>query len=209
MKRGFLYVAYGHRARREVLHSIEALRTFNQEPLMIISDTPVADHPHIYCEDRDPGARLAKLNMDKLTPFKYTFYLDADTRPQAPLRSLFDILEDGWEMVIAVNRSQNEKWLWNIGEQDRRYTIEAVGDEALSLQGGVLGFRQCNAVRHFFEAWRAEWKVFEDKDQGALLRALYKTPLKVWLLGTPWNGGALIVHKSGKARRHASSYRQL
>lgn len=207
MNRGFLYVTYGEKARREAQLSIAALRIFNQEPVAVISDAPLRDHPHIYYADSDPGARWAKLNMDLLSPFEYTFYLDADTRPQAPMASLFNILEDGWELVIAVNQSQNQRWLWNIGDKDRHHTLDAIGYQALALQGGVIGFRKSDAIHDFFDIWRYEWKVFENKDQGALLRALHLVPLKVWILGTAWNGGVLMTHQSGKARRHARSYR--
>ena len=74
---------------------------------------------------------------------------------------------------------------------------------ALGLQGGMFLFRKTTAMRHFFAVWRKEWKRFRQYDQGALLRALYQCPLRIWLLGRPWNGGidkSIIWHRYGTAR---------
>jgi len=205
--RGFVYVAYGDRARREVHFSIQALRRLNDYPFTIISDQVVAEYPHIYHADTDPGARLVKLNMDLLSPFDETIYLDADTRPNTDFTPLFDILDDGWELVIALNQAQDQKWLWNITPPDRQFTLQTLDYKAMALQGGLIGFRKTEAVHQFFTVWRSEWARFTSKDQGALLRALHISPVKLWVLGSLWNGGALMAHNSGKARRSGRSYR--
>jgi len=71
----------------------------------------------------------------------------------------------------------------------------------LSLQGGVFFFRKSPQAHAFFESWRQEWGRFGDQDQGAMLRAMALSPLRVWLLGRPWNGGAVIGHLFGRAAR--------
>jgi len=48
---------------------------------------------------------------------------------------------------------------------------------------------------------RAEWLRFRDQDQAALLRALAIAPVRAWLVGHPWNGGALVDHRFGACRR--------
>ena len=52
----------------------------------------------------------------------------------------------------------------------------------------------------FWDAWHEEWLRFGDEDQAAFLRALNRVPLKIWLLGYPWNGGAIIEHRFGACR---------
>jgi len=76
-----------------------------------------------------------------------------------------------------------------------------VGPIVVQLQGGVLFWRRNEATTRLFERWRAEWARYRQQDQGALLRALYTEPVRVWLLGRPWNGGNLIEHLCGRAKR--------
>jgi hypothetical protein len=91
--------------------------------------------------------------------------------------------------------------LWHVGKADKALTLGCWPCWPLQLQGGVMFFRRSKAVERFFKAWREEWLVYEDQDQGALLRALARARLKVWLLGRPWNGGAVVGHLFGRAKR--------
>ena len=70
----------------------------------------------------------------------------------------------------------------------------------LQLQGGMMFWRKNERTRAFFQAWREEWERWKGQDQAALLRALHRTPLKLWLLSNEWNGGSLIEHRYGAAR---------
>jgi len=69
----------------------------------------------------------------------------------------------------------------------------------LQLQGGMFFYHKERCTQ-FFKLWREEWKHWKQQDQGALVRALYKIPLRIYLLGYPWNGGELIEHLFGRAR---------
>jgi hypothetical protein len=60
------------------------------------------------------------------------------------------------------------------------------------------------------ERWRREWEVHAQRDQGALIRALYAHPLRIWVLGNEWNTfpkytpgieTAGVLHYPGDARR--------
>lgn len=203
MDRGVVYVAYGKPARTQARLAIASLRKHTNLPVAVISDEPMDGVRNIYAPDADPGARWAKLSLDLLTPFKHTLYLDADTRVRQDISAGFDILVDGWDMAIApsVNQIGTGDWLWHCDAGDRTDVVTKWGFFPLVLQGGVMFLAMSERVHKFFEQWRVHWSAYRNQDQGALLRALYDVPLKVWLLGRVWNGGAAIEHRFGAARR--------
>ena len=76
----------------------------------------------------------------------------------------------------------------------------------------MFSFHRSDATERLFHAWHEEWQRWGKRDQGALLRAMYKTPLRLLVLGIEWNtsdrypspnGTAGIVHHQMKARRWA------
>lgn len=204
MTNGALYVAYGKAARQEAAQSAETLREHNPDlPIATISDKAIAPYRHIRFKEPGNGARWAKLQMDKLTPFDNTMYIDADTRVKGNLMTGFDILNDGWQMVIAPSTRQKTDVLGHLSTEDKACTLETLGcNEPLNLQAGLLFFRKCEAIHRLFELWRTEWQRFQDQDQGALLRALQEQPVKVWQLSWLWNShnGEIMEHNFGAAR---------
>lgn len=211
--RGVVYVAYGAQARIQARLSAKTLVHSNPGlSFRVLADEPfssVAHYPpmrHIYHEDTDPGARLVKLNVDKLSPYDMTLYLDADTRIQGPLCMPFDLLEAGWEMCMVPCRHQDDNAHRHVNGKERMTTFEEVGQNIIALQGGVIYFRKCDAVHALFEAWREEWRRFEDQDQAALLRALVRCPVRLFLLGKAYNGGHIVRHYYTYARRKGLQY---
>lgn len=199
-----MIVAYGDNARREARGLLATLAAHTHRPGAVVSDVPVDGAIHVAAPDRDPGARLAKLNLDSLSPFDRTLYLDADTMVRGDISAGFSALAAGWDVAIVPSMRQGSDSLGHLPADDRAATLgELWPEDVLALQGGVMWFRKSDAVSQFFAVWRAEWQRFRGFDQGALLRALQAVPLKVWLLGRPWNGGALIEHRFGRARRAA------
>lgn len=157
----------------------------------------------IRLEDRASFGRWAKVNLDALSPWSYTLYLDADTRIHGVLESGWAILRSGWDIAIAPSTVQGGDILWHVDEEERAATIAELGYQPLQLQGGVIFFRKCEAVKDFFAAWREEWERWRGQDQGALLRAMHRSPVRMWMLGRDWNGGALIQHRYGAAKERA------
>lgn len=194
---GIIYVAYGDRALSEAAMSIRALRLRHDHalPVATISERPIEGARHIPFADPRWGARWAKLNLDLLTPFDQTVYLDADTRPRAELTALFDMLADGFELVIAPSTMQGDKALWHVAAGEREDTLNAFGFSPVQLQAGVIAFRRCEAVAALFAAWREEWR--GGQDQAALLRALYRCPVKLWLMSSAMSE-ALVAHVWGR-----------
>lgn len=200
MSEGVVIVAYGERARLQAGYNLAALRNSGEaRPVLVVGDEIVRGARYIFVQQNDPGGRLAKLSLDLLVPFSAFCYLDADTRPAVKLDVGFDALRDGFDLVICP--SSAEEFLWRVGEAERDETAALYQTTALTvLQGGVWWARKSPDVARFFAAWREEWARYRDQDQGALLRALHRVPLKVWLLSRDWNGGRLIAHLHGQAR---------
>jgi len=206
LARGIYYVAYGKPAIQAALQSIESVGYSNPElPTCVVTDAPqdFADTPsHIVDYDSDRYGRKAKLRADLLSPFKHTLYLDADTRVNLSVDYIFQCLSDGWDFVVTLSEQQKANWLWHVDEKERETTEAIVGMTPLQFQGGVWAFRKSPAMRSFFSNWRKEYETaLGTPDQAALTRAWHKKPIKTFLLGREWNGGAVIPHYYGNAKR--------
>jgi len=169
------------------------------------------EHP-----DVDIGGRCAKTKIYDLAPaeWDYVMYLDADTEIIADISFLYQILEDGWDMFICKNPARFHV-IKNMVRPDNGkecdVTFRQLGSqELLQLNGGVFGFRRNERTAAFFRAWHEEWQRWGSRDQAALLRALWKNPVKLFVLSNHWNlvpnyddpsKSAGILHWVQKARR--------
>ena len=200
MKRGVCLIAYGEKAQSEALKCVTALKHYHNWPVCIAGVTRQIEQAAGYSDMQK--SRWAKVTLDQWSPFDDTLYLDADTRPQGDLSRGFEMLADGWDMLITPSAQQGRNSMWHIDKRERETTLEMYQcADVLQLQGGVFWFRKSEAVRRFFTAWREAWLCFERFDQAALLRALWFAPLRVHLLSKVYNGGALIAHRHGSVTR--------
>jgi hypothetical protein len=130
------------------------------------------------------------------------------------IRFYFQLIEDGWEFVIckdphlmdtmhSFRRKNNEAELNETGK--KLHTLHT-----LQYNGGVWAFGRNERIARFFARWQAEWERHAQRDQGALIRAMYSEPLRVYLLGNEWNTfpkytkgitTAGLMHYPGDARR--------
>jgi hypothetical protein len=215
MTRGVCYVAYGHSARKEARESIASLLAHSDLPVKVIGDewpVAVAWVDHESYPQRDLGGRWAKLNLDRLSPWGQTLYLDADTRVHGDVSAGFEVLDDGWDMAMAFSARQGSDVLGNCPEGDREAAFEAIGTMAvLGLQAGTFFVAWNDRTRALWAAWREEWERWEPElgcftmDQAAFVRALGRCPVRLWILGLPWNSqnGEIVEHRFGAARRAA------
>lgn len=196
LSRGIICLAIGEVAYHEYILCKAAIQAHNPElPITVIDSLPgSADMTN------QQASRWAKVNLDRLSPYDLTLYLDADTRPCEDLSIGFDMLEDGCDLVIAPSENQGDECLWHVGERERAATFDYLGYVPLQLQAGVFYFRKSPEVARLFAAWRDEWQRYKDQDQAALLRALRCCPVRINLLGRPWNGGEVVRHFYGRCR---------
>lgn len=202
MSKGVLYVAYGRAARREARLSAESLgRVHPRWPVRVITEgDDVGWAPTIQWPDLGTPGRWAKVNLDLLTPWDQTLFLDADTRVYDRLGVGFAYLDRGWDLVIVPSVPQGGDLLGHCTDAERRATLWEGRADPLQLNTGVLWFRKSYRTKLLFAAWRREWNRWTDKDQGALLRALGQRTAHMALLGRPFNGGAAVAHRFGMAR---------
>jgi len=218
-KAGVMYFAYGKPARD---CAVDALASWHKHmsplPAALVSDKPLkVEDRFIQFPDHDIGARWAKTKIYDLAPpeWEYVMYLDADTEVVADIRFLFKVLADGWELVICKNPDKyhtTRRMVRPDNQDECALTFEAMGtDDALQWNGGVFAFRRCPRTEAFFKAWHEAWQQYGKRDQAALLRAMWRYPLRVYTLGNEWNtvthyndpnSTAGILHYSQQARRY-------
>lgn len=193
-----MYVAYGRKARSEAEASIAGLREHHDWPVLVVGDAPVRGAAHQAFPDRGAPGRWAKVNLDKLTRWQQTLFLDADTRIHGDLSAGFRLLDAGYDMVMVASKPQHNDALRHLDKSERAKTLKELPLDPLQLNTGVMWFDRGRAAG-LFAAWREEWERWKDRDQGALLRALYRHPAAVALLGWPFNdaNGEVVEHRFG------------
>lgn len=222
--RGIYCVAFGGPARESCARMMRSAKEHMPDiPIALCAASPIGLEDVLITQpDSDIGGRRAKLKAYELTPAEWdaVLYLDADTEVVNPVYEFFEWVEDGWEMAICKDIAPNDL-LGHIKAKvhppEATETMEVTGTwNVLQLNGGVWSFRRCDAVRTFFRAWCVEWERWAQRDQGALIRALYTHPLKLLLLGSEWNTfpkfqpnqeTAGILHFPGEARRWGGQIR--
>lgn len=194
--RGVLYVAYGEPSRNCAKAAIASFRAHMPGiEVAVASTTPLGvEDQFIEYPDIDIGGRHAKTKIYEIAPrdWEYVLYLDADTEVVADISFLYGVLQDGWDMVICKNPDKYHV-AWEMKRSDNHdecdYTFAQLGTgELIQLNGGVFGFARNERTRAFFDAWHTEWQRWGKRDQGALLRALWQCPLRLYVLENyPWN----------------------
>jgi hypothetical protein len=216
--RGIYVVAFGDPARKCAVRLMKSIKVHMPDiPIALCSTAKIGQEDILIRQpDSDVGGRRAKLKAYELTPaeWKAVLYLDADTELVAPVYQYFQWIEDGWEFVIckdphlmdtmhAFKRHNNAQELAEI-----KTAVNTL--HTLQINGGVWAFARNARVAAFFARWQMEWEKHAQRDQGALLRALYSSPLKTFWLGNEWNTfdkychgieTAGILHHIGDARR--------
>ena len=103
---GVVYIAFGVKARAEAAASIASLQAHHTLPVAVVSDAPLPSVRGVtYLESAGltagtPG-RMAKVHLDRLTPFEHTLYLDADTRVHGQLWAGFRLHGESKSMTVA------------------------------------------------------------------------------------------------------------
>lgn len=217
-KRGIYCVAFGDPARKSAARLLTSIKKHMPDiPVCLCAGSKIGPEDVLVIQpDSDIGGRRAKLKAYELSPAEWetVLYLDADTEVVAPIYRYFEWVESGWEFVIckdphlidtmhAFERSNNKKEL-----EDVQRAVRTL--HTLQYNGGVWAFARNPRVAAFFRRWQAEWERYAQRDQGALIRAMYADPLKVLVLGSEWNTfpkytkgvrSAGLYHYPGDARR--------
>ena len=166
----------------------------------IMQDTDV----HVPDVMTDRRARGQKTSIWKLAPseWKYVLYLDADILVSTNLDIFFQVLEDGWDMVLTlsppqgplIRHAQRAKY-----KQENSVTDKLLhGNHWLQPSGGVWSFARNERTEAYLALFHKEWKLWQHTDQQSMIRAMYMSPVKAWTLGTEWN---TFMHHADEAPR--------
>ena len=211
-------MAFGDPARTCALRMMKSAKKHMPEiPIALCADRKIGPEDVLIKQpDSDIGGRRAKLKAYELSPAEWdsVLYLDADTVVVGDIRFYFQLVEDGWEFVICkdphlmdtMHSFRRKNNLAELNETANKiHTLHT-----LQYNGGVWAFGRNARIKRFFTRWLAEWERHAQRDQGALIRAMYTEPLKVYLLGNEWNTfpkytkgieTAGLMHYPGDARR--------
>lgn len=213
------YVAYGKPALDCVKRAIVSAKKYLPEiPVVLVSDkSGYGEDIYIYHTDDDIGARSVKTSIFDLAPkeFEYVMYLDADTEIiSSDMSNLFDILQDGWEVIFAFNPAQYvlvREMMRPDNQDEISHLVDFLGtDEMLQLNGGMFVYRVNERTKKFFDTWQSEYVRYFKRDQASLDRAYYKYPVKMYVVGEEWNTitrytsaerSAALLHYPLSARR--------
>ena len=195
---GIIYVAYGDLAIKGCQASM--LSAKHQHPgvqVAVVSDREVqgADFK-IVQPSLDIGAREYKTNVYQYSPFDYTLFLDADTLVVGSLQAGFSTLVQGWDVVMALDYRQTLSRIDHIPPADVNDAIALVGTgEYPHYNAGMIFWRKGEAVERMYQLWHEEWSRFRFRDQAALVRAIYRSRVKLWTVSWQWN-----THREEKAK---------
>lgn len=220
---GMYCVAFGEPSRKCAVRLIKSFKRYmSNVPVAFVGISPlnVGEDVFIKQEDKDIGGRTAKLAINKLAPkqWNYILYLDADTEIMEPIDFIFETLQRGWEFIICKDMHKMH-WLGKMRRGDNTtecdYTEDLVGtDRVMQYNGGMFAYRRNAQTKRFFELWNTEYQKWLGRDQGALIRALYSQPLRMFVLMNQWNasdryelppGKLAVMHHNVQARRWARS----
>lgn len=220
---GVYLVAFGGPSRDCAKRCVTSIKKhMPQLPVALVSDRKLGkgyddkiDH-FIQHKDADIGGRIAKMKVDELAPKDWTYilYVDADIEIVDDISFLFKVLQDGWEMLICKDNNKyglvrEMKRPDNIDECIETWNIMG-SQHLLQYNGGLMAYRRNTHTKLFFERWQSEWDKYGKRDQGALLRAIYAKPLRMFVLMNQWNattryempyGKIAVKHHNMEARR--------
>lgn len=205
MSEGVIYLTWGERATKEAHQSIESLRCWAPDLLVLTLGDHRADRPLDYLCPFDGqkflwGRAIPFLYSE--SPFERTMYLDADTEFVASPELAFRWLDD-WDFAL-VETPERTLESEMVEEPEMEYSRQMLGARGLLYHnGGMLLWRRNERVRLFFEIWHEEWIEFGSWDpQVALLRALARSRMAFLTLPYTWNckdpdEAFLVYHRYG------------
>jgi len=209
LEQGVLYVAYGEKAKAQVLNSIQHLRKYSELPVAVVSDEEIPGACFsIIHREVDAGARAQKTRMYSLSPFRETLFLDADTEVQKDPSFGFELLK---YVDVVMGQDVNRR-LFNVNwsgldKAELQKTKTEVGMDMIYYNSGVIFFKRNDRNRKLFQIWNREWERFGKHDQLALARAMKQCPVRIATMREKFN-----THKQSEVNfvfhKHRTASRQ-
>jgi Nucleotide-diphospho-sugar transferase len=197
-RQGAIYCATGSTCYLEAaLISAIAFRQLNPEvPVTLLCDTPLRQSllskygielsPITIRNDFGFGSRFTKTQLNELSPYAETLYLDADILPLKPITAIWNYLETS-EIAFVLDRNPTIGQCDHISIEEIKYTLQLLSASTWQYNSGLILWRKTLATTKLFEKWNNEWQRFSQHDQLALVRALSQSCLKISLLPKHYN----------------------
>lgn len=200
-------ISFGNKSAIELNKSIDSIFTYIPKAyIQVYTDRYInkSNVNSIRVNQLDTPVKSSRYYKTRLNMYsdKYNLYLDSDTIVKSKdIQIMFRLLDD-YDLVICNSSNQESEAFWHVDELERNYTYEQLGYIPVQYQCGVFSWRQNDNTDRLFEHWHKEWLIYQGQDQCAFVRALHKTPLRVYLLGSAFNSsnGSVLTHNFGKTR---------
>lgn len=137
--------------------------------------------------------RWAKTQMDRLSPFDVSLYLDADTLVLNPIDSIWGFAEH-CDVALALDIHGTLSTCDHSSPPEWQYTSNMLQPEFPQFNTGVILWRKGQKTSEFFHQWHDEWTRFRHIDQLAAMRALYIVRPKVIVLSSKFNRHLGRIH---------------
>jgi lipopolysaccharide biosynthesis glycosyltransferase len=147
-------------------------------------------------------AGYIKTQLDKLSPFDVTLYLDCDILAVGDIAGIWDYVGNGLSLAPAFSPVNADDV-----DPDLAATYKKVGN-GQQYNAGVILFNKRKKISKFFRAWAKECMIFKQSENTALIRCLVDTGLDVNQLPAKYNefypyenSGTKLVHYIGVYKR--------
>jgi hypothetical protein len=160
---GLLYIVYGKEYVKLSIASIRRGRKFTNLPIFVVTnvrDNRWAGIPNVtmcYRNREQKDNRKAKLQMNRLSPFDNTLYIDCDTIIQRPG------VEKAFQLLEGANFCMNRLTVFDkkLPKLYKRCMKKLGTQPPMTIfNGGIIGWRKGEAANKFFDAWYRAWQTF-------------------------------------------------
>ena len=196
MKRGILYLATGSPSYvHDAAVSIASMRESGYKGhISLISDVPQAQNLKpmnvsiIRCNKIDTGlqSRKIKTSLNKFTPYDTTLFLDVDTIAARQLKPIWDQVDEH-DIALAIDARRTCKSQAFGLEKELRYTKKMCPLDFPHHNSGVMLWKKNEKTDKLFENWGKEWRMFKNRDQAALMRAIFQTDIELNTMDSIFN----------------------
>jgi lipopolysaccharide biosynthesis glycosyltransferase len=229
MNRGIVYIALGTKYLEMAVTSAMSLLRHSPNCPEILIFTDCNDNQLVLSDIRieklDPEitrsnpyssiinktylAGYIKTQLDKLSPFDVTLYLDCDILAVGDIDGIWDYVGNGLSLAPAFSPVTADDVDPDLAataddvDPDLAATYQKAG-HCQQYNAGVILFNKSKKISKFFRDWAKEWMIFEQSENTALIRCLVDTGLNVNQLPSkynefyPWkNSSSKLIHYIG------------
>lgn len=191
---GVVYCLTNSKAYLEAgLISALTLRSFEPDlAITIISNLPVIDRLNLSTYNISPRlltpqelpidytfiSRYVKTHLIDFSPYQSTLFLDADILPCGSVSDLWKYLETA-AIAMVKDRLPMVEMSDHTSEEEKAFTLDKIPPASSQFNSGVMLWQNNDEMQQLFTQWQHQWKIFQQQDQLALVRAIHHCQVKV------------------------------